>query len=53
MDKISFKPSAKIGEVTLRLVDANEIQELNRLYRQMDKPTNILSFPINCEIKAN
>ena len=32
-------------EVTLRLVDASEIQALNRDYRQKDKPTNVLSFP--------
>lgn len=33
------------GEVTLRIVNANEIQLLNRQYRHQDKPTNVLAFP--------
>lgn len=32
-------------EVSVRVVDADEIQTLNELYRQQDKPTNVLSFP--------
>ena len=30
---------------TARFVSNDEIQELNKTYRHMDKPTNILSFP--------
>lgn len=33
------------AELTLRLVDADEMQMLNKTYRQQDKPTNVLSFP--------
>lgn len=33
------------SEVTLRLVDETESRELNRQYRNKDKPTNVLSFP--------
>jgi len=33
------------GELTIRLVDRKESQELNRNYRGKDKPTNVLSFP--------
>lgn len=33
------------AEMSLRIVDADEIQALNRDYRQNDKPTNVLSFP--------
>lgn len=33
------------GEVTIRVVDRTESQELNRNYRGKDKPTNVLSFP--------
>lgn len=32
-------------EITVRLVDADESQALNRDYREKDKPTNVLSFP--------
>ena len=32
-------------ELTIRLVDAEESQALNREYRQRDYPTNVLSFP--------
>jgi probable rRNA maturation factor len=32
-------------EVTLRVTDKAEIQQLNREYRQHDRPTNVLSFP--------
>lgn len=33
------------AEVTIRLVDEAESQQLNFDYRQKDKPTNVLSFP--------
>ncbi len=33
------------GEITIRLVDKDESQTLNRTYRNNDKPTNVLSFP--------
>jgi probable rRNA maturation factor len=33
------------AELTIRIVDAAESQELNRDYRGRDKPTNVLSFP--------
>lgn len=32
-------------EITVRVVDADEIHALNSLYRHKDKPTNVLSFP--------
>lgn len=32
-------------ELTIRIVDKDEIQSLNRTYRHKDKPTNVLSFP--------
>ena len=32
-------------DVAVRVVDAEEIRTLNRLYRDQDKPTNVLSFP--------
>jgi probable rRNA maturation factor len=32
-------------ELTIRIVSSEEIQSLNRDYREKDKPTNVLSFP--------
>lgn len=36
---------ARDSEVSVRIVDADEIQALNREYRRKDAPTNVLSFP--------
>ncbi|WP_207063353.1 rRNA maturation RNase YbeY [Motiliproteus sp. SC1-56] len=33
------------AEITVRLVDEAESQQLNRDYRDRDRPTNVLSFP--------
>ncbi|TEW51427.1 rRNA maturation RNase YbeY [Psychromonas algicola] len=33
------------AELTVRIVDAAESQELNSQYREKDRPTNVLSFP--------
>lgn len=32
-------------EVCIRIVDKEEIQQLNHTYRKKNKPTNVLSFP--------
>jgi probable rRNA maturation factor len=32
-------------ELLIRIVDKEEIHELNKRYRKKDKPTNVLSFP--------
>ena len=32
-------------EVAVRIVDSDEIQTLNKLYREKDEGTNVLSFP--------
>lgn len=37
----------KLGELSLAFIDDAAIQALNRDYRHMDKPTNVLSFPDN------
>jgi probable rRNA maturation factor len=39
--------------VSIRLADNNEVQALNRDYRQKDKPTNVLSFPMLDEIELD
>ena len=49
---ISVAPFARLNEtaatisVSIRFADNSEVQALNRDYRQKDKPTNILSFPM-------
>ena len=42
---LPFQPDA---EVTVRIVDNSESQQLNFDYRGKDKPTNVLSFPFQC-----
>jgi len=44
-DKLADKPSLAQAELTIRLVDESESQQLNSEYRQKNKPTNVLSFP--------
>jgi len=34
-------------ELTIRLVNVDESQQLNKQYRKIDKPTNVLSFPFD------
>ncbi|PKH03307.1 rRNA maturation RNase YbeY [Psychromonas sp. MB-3u-54] len=33
------------AELTVRIVDPDEIMQLNHQYRNMNKPTNVLAFP--------
>ncbi len=35
------------AEVTIRIVDKKEMTQLNATYRHKNKPTNVLSFPID------
>jgi len=42
--QVSNKPQQDF-ELTIRLVNAEESQQLNMQYRGKDKPTNVLSFP--------
>jgi len=43
-------PSA--GELSILLTDDAAIRELNRRWRSLDKPTNVLSFPANENVVA-
>ncbi len=51
-DAIAATPHAAIAkavatiEISIRLTSDVEVQTLNRQYRQQDKPTNVLSFPM-------
>ncbi len=37
--------STQSGEVSILLTDDSSVRELNRQWRGLDKPTNVLSFP--------
>jgi len=39
-------------EICIRVVDENESQQLNALYRGKDKPTNVLSFPAQLDAQT-
>ncbi len=51
-EKIDLKNCEKIlkyfddYQIELILTDSNEIKKLNRVYRNIDKPTDVLSFPL-------
>lgn len=38
--------TAAAVEISIRLTTDDEVQQLNQQYRQKDKPTNVLSFPM-------
>lgn len=40
------------GEVTVRIVDAAEMQSLNHTYRQKNALTNVLSFAVDDDIRT-
>lgn len=42
----SFEQHAVCFEIAIKLTDDGEVQTLNRAYRDKDKPTNVLSFPL-------
>lgn len=45
LDSILEQQKIPSAEVTIRLVESEESQQLNQQYRQKNKPTNVLSFP--------
>ncbi|MGI9229800.1 MAG: rRNA maturation RNase YbeY [Gammaproteobacteria bacterium] len=40
-------PEEQAAEITIRIVDETESKQLNKQWRNIDKPTNVLSFPIS------
>ena len=36
-----------VGEITIRITDEDEMRALNKRWLNIDKPTNVLSFPLN------
>ncbi|MFP4660709.1 MAG: rRNA maturation RNase YbeY [Halanaerobiales bacterium] len=49
-DKTAELEGYNQGEISFALVDNSKIQELNRKYRQLDSPTDVLSFSMDDEI---
>ncbi|WP_343152530.1 rRNA maturation RNase YbeY [Buchnera aphidicola] len=47
------KNTKKKNFITIRIVDTKEIKQLNFMYRNKKKPTNILSFPYNIHLNSN
>lgn len=45
--KAALKNKIKSAELTIRIVDKDEMIELNSLYRNKAYPTNVLSFPFD------
>lgn len=45
--KMAEKVLGKKYDLSLTIVDAEKIQELNLNYRDKNKPTDILTFPLN------
>ena len=41
----AFATDSTLYEVAVKLTDDDEVHQLNRAYREKDKPTNVLSFP--------
>jgi len=42
-----------VFEVDLKFVSVQEIHKLNREFREIDKPTDVLSFPIHEKVDKN
>ena len=42
----AFATDSTLYEVAVKLTDDDEVHQLNRAYREKDKPTNVLSFPM-------
>jgi probable rRNA maturation factor len=45
LKKITSRYTKK--DIELIITDNNEIQNINKTYRNIDKPTDVLSFPLN------
>ncbi|NLJ84737.1 MAG: rRNA maturation RNase YbeY [Halanaerobiaceae bacterium] len=49
-DKAAALEGYSQGEISIALVDNEQIRDLNKMYRGIDEPTDVLSFPMDDEI---
>ena len=47
-----YNSQKKIKEFTVFLTDNSKMKNLNKKYRKINKPTDVLSFPLNMKIKS-
>ena len=47
-----YNSQKKIKEFTLFLTNNSKMKNLNKKYRKINKPTDVLSFPLNMKIKS-
>ena len=45
--------SKKINEFTVYLTNNSQMRKLNNKFRKVNKPTDVLSFPLNIKLKSN
>ena len=48
-----YNSQKKIKEFTIFLTNNSKMKNLNKKYRKINKPTDVLSFPLNIKIKSN
>ena len=47
-----YNSQKKIKEFTVFLTNNSKMKNLNKKYRKINKPTDVLSFPLNMKIKS-
>ena len=47
-----YNSQKKIKEFTVFLTNNSKMKNLNKKYRKINKPTDVLSFPLNIKIKS-
>ena len=50
---IFFNSSKKINEFTIFLTSNLKMKNLNKKFRKINKPTDVLSFPLNIKVNRN
>jgi probable rRNA maturation factor len=51
--KETLKKKTDAAELNIRIIDIDEMTELNKVYRHKEGPTNVLSFPFDMPEEIN